>query len=145
MSGKTGATVKDVPIDVFIAALASHLKKSGKIQLPEWHDIVKTGTHKEMCPQNPDWYFVRAASLARKVYLRGGQGVGLYTRTYGGSASRGAKTERFHQANKGIIRHILQQLEEMDLVAKRKDKKGRWVTKNGQRQLDTIASQIARA
>jgi hypothetical protein len=28
------------------------------MELPEWHDLVKTGTHKEMCPMDPDWYFV---------------------------------------------------------------------------------------
>jgi len=36
-----GATVKDVPAGEFIAALAAHFKKSAKIEVPEWADIVK--------------------------------------------------------------------------------------------------------
>jgi hypothetical protein len=38
-----------------MAALAAHFKKSAKIEVPEWADIVKTGTFKELCPQDPDW------------------------------------------------------------------------------------------
>ena len=41
-----------------------------QIQLPSWVDIVKTGAHKELAPYDPDWYYTRAASLARKVYMR---------------------------------------------------------------------------
>lgn len=33
-----------------------------KIEVPDWADIVKTGTFKELCPQDPDWYFVRAGT-----------------------------------------------------------------------------------
>lgn len=31
-----------------------------QIQLPSWVDLVKTGTHKELAPYDPDWYYVRA-------------------------------------------------------------------------------------
>lgn len=57
---KKGVTVKDVDPVEFIATLAAHFKKSGKIELPEWHDLVKTGAYKEICPTDPDWYYVRA-------------------------------------------------------------------------------------
>jgi hypothetical protein len=77
---KSGATVKDVPAQQFIAALAAHFKKSSKLELPAWHDLVKTGTFKELCPNDPDWYYVRAAAVARRVYLRGGTGVGEFSR-----------------------------------------------------------------
>jgi len=137
-----GSTVKDVPAADFIVALAAHFKKSAKIELPEWHDLIKTGTFKELCPQDPDWYFVRAASMARKIYLRGGIGVGAFTKVYGGSNDRGSRPCHFGHAAKGLHRHILQQLQEIDLVGKKKDKKGRWITKNGQRELDTIANQL---
>jgi len=140
-----GATVKDVPAGEFIAALAAHFKKSAKIEVPEWADIVKTGTFKELCPQDPDWYFVRAASLARRVYLRGGVGVGEFSRIYGGLKSNGARRPHYAAAARGVIRHILQQLQELDLVSKRKEKKGRFLTRNGQRELDVVASQLAAA
>ena len=140
-----GATVKDAPTREFIVALAAHFKKSGKIELPAWHDLVKTGVAKELCPQDPDWYYVRAASIARKIYLRGGTGVGGLTKVYGSGYRRGVKPSHFQQASSGLIRHMLQQLEEIDLIAKKKDRKGRFITRNGQRELDTIAAQIVGA
>lgn len=30
------------------------------MQLPNWVDIVKTATFKELAPYDPDWYYVRA-------------------------------------------------------------------------------------
>ena len=44
----------------FITAYASHLKRSGKLEIPTWVDTVKTGTHKELAPYDPDWFYVRA-------------------------------------------------------------------------------------
>ena len=122
MSGRTGATVKDVDAATFIKALAAHFKKSGKMDLPEWHDLVKTASYKEMCPQDPDWYYTRAASLARKVYLRGGTGIGAFSKVYGGRKRIGCKKEHFSLGARGVIRSALHQLEEMDLVGKKKDK-----------------------
>ena len=46
--------------EAFIAAYASHLKRSGKLEVPTWVDIVKTGAYKELAPYDPDWYYVRA-------------------------------------------------------------------------------------
>jgi len=143
-SKKHGVTVKDVPALEFVVALAVHLKK--KLDLPEWHDLVKTANFKELPPQNPDWYFIRAASLARKVYLRGGTGIGSFTKVYGGRRrTRGVKRNCFDRASKGLLRHILQALANIDIVQRRKDKKGRWITTNGQHELDVIAGQVATA
>ena len=36
------SSLRDVPAADFIAAYAAHLKKGGKIELPEWVDVVKT-------------------------------------------------------------------------------------------------------
>jgi small subunit ribosomal protein S19e len=85
------------------------------------------------------------ASIARRVYLRGGVGVGEFSRIYGGLKSNGARRPHYATAARGVIRHALQQLEELDLLAKRKEKKGRYLTRNGQRELDTIAAQVAAA
>ena len=46
--------------EAFIAAYASHLKRSGKLDIPTWVDLVKTGSFKELAPYDPDWYYVRA-------------------------------------------------------------------------------------
>src|SRR4051812_37592172 len=65
-----GVTVKDVASNDFIAAYAKFLKRSGKIDVPKWADIVKTAPHKELAPYDPDWYFVRAGK-SHCFFLRG--------------------------------------------------------------------------
>merc|ERR1712110_123643 len=64
-----GATVKDVNPQDFVRAFAAHLKKS-KLKVPEFVEIVKTSKAHELGPTDPDWFYVRAASVARHVYLR---------------------------------------------------------------------------
>lgn len=56
-------TVKDVPAQKFVEAYAAHLKKAGKVTLPAWVDIAKTSCHKELPPQNPDWFYIRCGML----------------------------------------------------------------------------------
>eukprot|EP00808_Paulinella_micropora_P024878 g56532.t1 len=136
------ATVRDVPANEFIVALAAYLKKSNKLDLPQWANIVKTGKFKEMPPMNQDWYFVRAASVARKVYIRQGTGIGALSRVYGGRNRKGTMRKHFNTGSTGLLRHILTNLAGMGLVEKRKDAKGRFITTQGQRELDTIAMQV---
>lgn len=78
-----GVTVKDVNQQEFTQALAAFLKKSGKLKVPEWVDTVKLAKHKELAPCNENWFYTRAASTARHLYLRGGAGVGSMTKIYG--------------------------------------------------------------
>ena len=63
-----GVTVRDVSSTAFIEAYAEVLKNNDKFVVPKWADLVKTGVHKELAPYDPDWYFVRAASIARKCW-----------------------------------------------------------------------------
>ncbi|KAF9617677.1 hypothetical protein IFM89_037911 [Coptis chinensis] len=48
-----------------VKAYSSHLKRSGKMELPQWTDIEKTATFKELAPYDPDWYYIRAGILIR--------------------------------------------------------------------------------
>merc|ERR1719329_42271 len=68
-----GICVRDVKADAFIAEYAEHLKNSDKFELPVWSDTIKTACFKELAPYGDDWYYIRAASIARKVYLLPGQ------------------------------------------------------------------------
>merc|ERR1712176_1228188 len=79
-----GATVKDVDPQQFVIAFAAHLKKS-KLKVPEFVEIVKTSKAHELGPLDPDWFYVRAASVARHVYLRPNVGVGAVRKIYGGA------------------------------------------------------------
>ncbi|WZZ12392.1 hypothetical protein YC2023_105481 [Brassica napus] len=96
--------------------LNSKLEIGHEIELPAWTDIVKTGKLKELAPYDPDWYYIRAASMARKVYLRGGLGVGAFRRIYGGSKRNGSRPPHFCKSSGGVARHILQQLQTMNIV-----------------------------
>uniref|UniRef100_A0A1D1XMC1 40S ribosomal protein S19-1 n=1 Tax=Anthurium amnicola TaxID=1678845 RepID=A0A1D1XMC1_9ARAE len=134
-------TVKDVSPHDFVGAYSSHLKRSGKIELPPWTDIVKTGVHKELAPYDPDWYYIRAASIARQIYLRQGLGVGAFQRIYGGRKRNGSRPPHFCKSSGSIARHILQQLQQMGIIDI-DPKGGRRITSQGQRDLDQVAGRI---
>ncbi|XVF77843.1 hypothetical protein PTKIN_Ptkin14bG0079600 [Pterospermum kingtungense] len=134
--------VKDVSPHEFVKAYSAHLKRSGKIELPTWTDIVKTGKLKELPPYDPDWYYVRAASMARKIYLRGGLGVGAFRRIYGGAKRNGSRPRHFCKSSGSVARHILQQLQNVNIIDI-DPKGGRRITSNGQRDLDQVAGRIA--
>ncbi len=54
-----GITVRDVAPVEFIRAYARYLKRSGRVELPKWVDLVKTGIHKQLAPLDQDWFFTR--------------------------------------------------------------------------------------
>ncbi|KAF5442906.1 hypothetical protein F2P56_035514 [Juglans regia] len=86
------------------------------MELPEWADIVKTARFKEPAPYDPDWYYVRATSMARKIYLRGGLGVGSFRRIYGGGQRNGSRPPHFCKSSGSVARHSLQQLQQMNII-----------------------------
>jgi len=140
---KTVVTVKDVEAAKFIKAFAQHLKRQGRFEIPKWSDVVKTGVSKELAPYDPDWLYTRTASIVRKVYIRGGSGVGGFAKVYGHQYRRGTQTNSYAKGSRKIIRYILIQLEEMGLV-EQDENGGRKITKEGQRELDTVAVQAAK-
>ncbi len=87
--------------------------------------------YRELAPYNPDWYYVRAAAVARKVYLRPGRGVGGLRKAFGSVERRGVLTNHHKKAAGGVIRHILKQLEKLDVV-QMSSNGGRKMTSNGQ-------------
>jgi len=136
-------TLKDVSAPTFISEYAKHLKKSGKMEIPKWFEYCKTSVAREMSPLDPDWMYYRAAALARRIYIRGGTGVKSFRKAFGGRQRRGGMPNTFCYASGKVIRHILKQLEKMGVVAT-DAKGGRKITKEGQRELDTIALQCSK-
>lgn len=112
--------VREVPADIFIKYLANYLKSNvPAVKPPSWALYVKTGSFKTGVPENPDWWYFRAASLLRKLYISGTPvGVGTLRVVYGGLKRRGSAPPHFRKASGSHIRHILQQLEAAGYVAK---------------------------
>ncbi|KAK7469167.1 Protein component of the small (40S) ribosomal subunit [Stygiomarasmius scandens] len=136
--------VRDVSADAFIAAYASHLKRAGKLEVPTWADIVKTGAFKELAPYDPDWYYVRAAAVARHIYLRKDVGVGALTKLHGGRKRRGNRPSHHADSSAAVQRKICQSLEKIG-VLEQTDNGGRRISQDGQRDLDRIATAVVEA
>ncbi|KAF9321033.1 40S ribosomal protein S19, partial [Podila horticola] len=64
MAALYSVTVQDINAHDFNRAYAAYLKRSGKLEIPKWVDIVKTGTYKELAPYDPDWFYVRAGNTS---------------------------------------------------------------------------------
>lgn len=63
-------SVKDVDQHEIVRQIAGFLKKSGKVRVPDWSDVVKLSQNKELAPTDGDWYYIRTASVARRLYIR---------------------------------------------------------------------------
>ncbi len=133
-------TVFDVPPDHIIRRVAEELKKKKEIVPPAWAAFAKTGVHKEMPPEDPDWWFIRAAAVLRRVYVDGPLGVERMRSFYGGNKNRGSKPNAFRKGSGSILRKSLQQLEAAGLVIH--DKTGRRVSPAGMSFLDNLSAEV---
>jgi len=137
-------TPYDVPASLLIERLAQYLKNNvDSIRPPEWAPFVKTGVHKERPPDNPDWWYIRCASLLRKIYIKGPIGIQRLRSEYGGRKDMGVKPEHTRKGSGAIIRNALKQLEDADLV-ETVDGKGRRITSKGRKLLDLLSTEIKR-
>lgn len=138
------ATIHDVNLSRLIEKAGMSLKNIKEMEMPSFGAYVKTGSSRERHPDNPDWWYIRAASILTKVYREGPIGVSKLRTKYGGKKNRGYKPERFYKGSGSIIRKILQQLEKAGLVEKGQVgvHKGKLITKKGESFLDKIAKEV---
>ncbi|MCS7120536.1 MAG: 30S ribosomal protein S19e [Nitrososphaerota archaeon] len=135
-------TPYDVPAHMLIERLAAHLKNNVEsIRPPEWAPFVKTGVFAERPPENPDWWYIRCASILRKLYMKGPIGVDHLRQEYGGRKDRGTKPEHTRKGSGAIVRNALKQLEKAGLV-RTEERKGRVITPEGRRLLDLISTDL---
>lgn len=124
---------------LYIATLAEALKKIKEFSVPEWVHLVKSGTSRARPPFSADFWYVRAASILRQLYIKGVVGVGRLRVKYGSKKDRGVVPDEFRKAGGKIIRVILQQAESAGLVEKvSKFQFGRRLTQKGRDFLDSI-------
>lgn len=136
-------TARDVSALELIRKLKEELKKSKEINPPVWAKFSKSGIHRERPPQQPDFWYVRAASILRRIYLDGPVGVQRLRTYYGGLKKRGYKPSRFRRAGGAMIRKMLQQLETAGFIDK-VDKGGRKITSKGKKLLDSVAYEVSK-
>ncbi|MHA1937238.1 MAG: 30S ribosomal protein S19e [Candidatus Thorarchaeota archaeon] len=136
-------TVYDIPSTVLIRRLAQDLRSRDEIKPPEWALFVKTGAHKERAPDDPDWWYMRCASILRKVYLKGPIGTERLRIAYGGKKRRGTKPNRFHKGSGAVVRTAIQQLERAGFIMKRGNK-GREMTNIGRSYMDKLSATLKR-
>jgi len=134
-------TVYDVPAEPLLSRLAEHLRSEGKVTPPEWASFARTGVHTEKGPVQRDWWYMRAASVLRKVYLLGPVGTSRLASEFGGARDGGSAPYHPRKGSGNIVRTALQQLEEAGYVAIR-EKRGRIVTPAGQKLLDRLAYEV---
>lgn len=112
--------MQEVKTSELLDNVAKQLKQINEVQAPEWSKFVKTGAGRERPPVSQDWWYIRSASILRKIYILGPIGTNKLKVKYGGNKNMGHKPERFYPASGKIIRTILQQLEAAGLIEKTK-------------------------
>ena len=132
--------IRAIEAGKFNKLLAEALKEIEEFKKPEWVDFVKTSVHKVRPTLEADFWYKRAASILRQIYIRGIVGVGRLRTRYGGRKKRGSKPSEFRKSGGKVIRTILQQAESAGLIEKIKDKKaGRKLTSKGRVFLEDLA------
>jgi len=133
--------VYEVAADELIKAVAEELKKNKELTPPDWIYFVKSGAHRERRPDDAEkFWYLRCASILRKLYIHGNLGVNEFRRVYGGSKKGGVRREKHIDAGGSIIRKALQKLEKIGLVERQK--KGRVISGKGKSLLDRISKNL---
>ena len=135
-------TAYEVPGDRLVERTAEEVKELDAVEPPEWARFARTGRDRELPPEDDDWWYVRTASILRKVYIEGPIGVSRLKKAYGGRDRKGVAPSHHEEGSGSVIRNALQQLEEEGLV-EQKGSDGRVVSSEGQKFLDGIASDVA--
>lgn len=145
--GEAMTTYYDVPADLLIRGLAEKMQSYDKISPPEWASQVKTGTHRERPPVQDDWWHTRAASVLRKVAIKGPIGTNRISQEFGGAKDRGVKKNKAVAGSRNVARKILQQLSDSGLISESMNSTGtvnhgRVVSPKGHALLDEVAHSV---
>lgn len=136
--------INEVNPTQLIEEVANELKNMPEIKPPAWAPFVKTGASRERPPVRKDWWYVRTASILRKVYLLGPIGVSKLRTQYGGRKNKGAKPERVWKGSGSIVRKSIQQLSKAGLIkyTQKGVHKGQVITPKGVALLTKAAARI---
>lgn len=125
---------------MLINNVAQKLKTDNKARPPEWASFAKTGANKELAPDNADWWYIRCASILRRVYIDGPVGISRIRSFYGGRHRNGVTAVHFSKGSGSIAREALQQLEKAGFI--KSQKTGRTISPQGQSFLNNAANEV---
>jgi len=134
-------TVFDVPAEELINEIAKKLHSENSVTIPEENMFCRTGMSRENPPENKDWWYIRCASILRKIYIKDGIGVERLRAEYGGKRDCGSKAYKARAGSGSIVRRALQQLEKAGYIKKIKGK-GRVLTSKGRSFLDNTSNDV---
>ena len=127
-----------------IKKIAEKLKEYPEIKPPQGSQFWKTAFFKELAPLDTEnFWYIRCASILRKIRKFGPIGVNKLRKQYGGRNRKGSGLNHSRKGSGKIIRVALQQLEDANLVIKN-EKEGRIVTPDGMSLLQRTAHNILR-
>ncbi len=130
-----------------VRALSKELEEKKSLQPPVWSNFVKTGASKDRVPQESNWWYMRGASILRRLYMSPKPiGVNRLRKIYGTTERNRYSGKHFKQAGGAIIRKLLQQLESSELIKKVKvdNHYGRRITNKGVSLVDKVAKGISK-
>jgi small subunit ribosomal protein S19e len=128
-----------------IEAIAEKLKEYPEISPPKGSEFWKTAFFKELAPSDSEnFWYIRCASLLRKVKKFGPIGVSKLRKFYGGRNRKGKGLHHSARGSGKIIRVALQQLEKANLIIM-KEKRGRVLSSEGTSLLERTAYGIMRS
>ncbi|MFX1391528.1 MAG: 40S ribosomal protein S19 [Promethearchaeota archaeon] len=114
-----------------VEAIAEKLKEYPEITPPKGSEFWKTAFFKEFAPQDSEnFWYIRCASILRKVKKYGPIGVSKLRKFYGGKNRKGPGLHHSAKGSGKIIRVALQQLESANLV-ENVEKEGRVASPEG--------------
>ena len=155
MLGVVMTTYYDVPANFLIPALAEELMNNDAIKMPDWADVVKTGSSRERPPTQENWWHTRGAALLRKIARQGPIGVTALSQEYGGRKNNRSKPNTPGVGSRKVIRTLVQQLEDAGYVSTQPSRlvepegreptqlyQGRIVSPAGQKLLDKVAHSV---
>ena len=131
----------DVPAKELIDELAKKLQNDDNILIPDENRYVKTSVDRENSPIMNNWWYIRCASILRKIYIKNNIGIEHLRAEYGGKKDRGSKRYKTKSGSGTVIRRAVQQLEKAGYVTKIKGK-GRVITPKGRSFLDNTSHEI---
>ena len=114
--------------------------KGMEIKKPGYLTYSKTGAGKERIPSDPDFWFVRCASVLRQTYLKGPIGISKLRVRYGNRQRHVSHKHHHFKAGGSTIKDAFDALEKIGYV--KKTKEGRVITPKGRSFMDKTAGEV---